>query len=81
MLWVVLKVPVNFDQKSMFSVVSFELWTMYTKQPNVIKILLFLFMLATDTESEHEKNIFNHNYHDFMNLLCVYWDRIMINRF
>ena len=45
---------------------------MYTKQPNIIKFSLFLFMFETDTESEHEKIIFKQNYNIFMLLTRVY---------
>ena len=37
-------------------------------QPKIIRFSLFLFMLETDTESEHEKIIFNRNYTIFMYL-------------
>ena len=60
---------------------DWELWAINTKQSSVIKILLFLFMLETDAESEHEKIIFNQNYNIFMYLLCVYWHRIVMSRF
>ena len=60
---------------------DYELWAIDTKQPNIIKILSFLFVLETDTELEHEKIIFDQNYNIFMYLPCVYWYRIVINQF
>ena len=46
--------------------VNYELWVIDTKQPKIIRFSLFLFMLETDTELEHEKIIFNQNYNIFM---------------
>ena len=43
-----------------------------SKQHKIIRFSLFLFMLETDTELEHEKIIFNQNYNIFMYLLRVY---------
>ena len=61
--------------------IDYELWSIDTKQPKIIRFSLFLFMLETETESGHEKIIFNRNYNIFVYLLCVSLDRIVITRF
>ena len=61
--------------------IDYELWSIDTKQPKIIRFSLFLFMFEADTESEHEKIIFNLNCNNFMYLLRVCLHRMVVRRF